>query len=74
MVEGLIDLLAEYGPVVGFTALVLIGAAREWWVWGPMYRREREEKEYWREQALSHLGLAEKGAEIAASKIVEAKK
>lgn len=50
---------------------ILVGAAREWWVWGYVYRREREEKEYWREKTLSLMGLAEKSADLAAKEIVE---
>lgn len=51
--------ILEAGPFAVLTVLVLIGAAREWWVWGYIYRRERQEKEFWRDKTLTHLGLSE---------------
>lgn len=53
-----------------FVIVILVGAVREWWVWGFMYRREVAEKEYWREKALSSLGLVERAATTAAAATV----
>lgn len=61
----------EAAPYVLFTVLVLVGAVREWWVWGSVFKREREEKIYWRDKALDALGLAEQSLDVAATEIVE---
>lgn len=66
----LLPLLAEFGPWVLVMAAVLGGAALEWWVWGTTYHREVREKEYWREKALTNLGLAESSVEAAADAVI----
>lgn len=62
----LFKILGDASPLIGpLAALILVGAVREWWVWGHHYRREVEEKEYWRDKALSLAGLAEQTVEVA---------
>lgn len=61
-----LQLLKDAGPLVGpLAVLILVGASREWWVWGHDHRREIAEKEYWREKALANLGIAEETVKVA---------
>lgn len=48
--------LIQLGPA----GLLIIGGVMEWYVWGPTYRREVQEKESWKEIALRSLNVAEK--------------
>lgn len=68
--ESLFNTLQEISPYVLFSALTLVGAVREWWVWGHVYRRERSEKEYWRAKALDHLGMAEEALQVAKDEMI----
>lgn len=48
--------LIQLGPA----GLLIVGGIMEWYVWGPTYRREVQEKESWKEIALRSLNIAEK--------------
>lgn len=68
----IIERFIDAGPITGVLSIViLIGAVREWWVWGFIFRREVKEKEYWREKALTNLGLAEESLDMAADSVAE---
>jgi hypothetical protein len=72
MVDNVLTYLNELGPsIIPITVLVLVGAVREWWVWGYVFRREVAEKEFWRDKALDHLGLAEVSLTAAEDVLVE---
>ncbi len=79
MWEFIFEAVQSSGPaLVLFAVAVLVGAALEIWVWGYVHRRELERvrrecdratqnAEFWREKALTALGLGEEISEIAAS-------
>jgi hypothetical protein len=72
MFDGILTFFGEAaGFLVPFAVVVLVGAAREWWVWGYVFRHERAEKEYWRDRALDNLGLAERSVDVAAGIVLE---
>jgi hypothetical protein len=60
MVKEWLEYFSGLGPeIILLAIIVLIGAVREWWVWGYVFRREAAEKEFWRGKALDMMGLAE---------------
>lgn len=70
--QGVLDWFAQLGPgVIPMTLLILYGAIREYWVWGYVFRRELKEKEYWRDMALSNLGLIERSVTTAEEAVLE---
>lgn len=70
-IEPFAEWLIDTGQgLILFAVLALVGAVREWWVWGNTYRRQVEETEYWRQLAVDQLGLSERAAAAAESVIL----
>lgn len=61
--------LADAGSITGLIA-ILWGGFRGWWIYGPQHERQlrdlKEDRDFWREQALRAGALAEKATEVAA--------
>lgn len=79
----LVQTLIDAGPVIAAIAIIiLVGAAFEIWVWGYIHRRElarvekqcqriNEDRLFWRDKALTALGLGEEISEVATSLVEE---
>jgi len=65
--------LVEIGPwIVPIAVIIIVGAARKWWVWGYIYDEMREDRDFWRTRALGSQGLVEESIEIAKVAVEEA--
>lgn len=58
----LIQTISDAGTL-GLMAVIIYGAAKEWWVWGWLYKELRQERNYWRDIALRATDLAAKVAD-----------
>lgn len=63
--------LADAG-VVTLLLLALVGGFRGWWVYGPAHERQvadlKEDRDWWRQQAIVNGALATKSVDVAAEK------
>lgn len=60
------------GPwIVPITVVILVGAARKWWVWGYIYDEMREDRDFWRSRALGGQVLVEESLEVAKQTVEE---
>lgn len=70
-IRELLSILNDAG-VLGLLVAVLVGGARQWWVWGWAYRdvlktveKLEGERDEWRDLALQGTSLAEKTVDLA---------
>ena len=52
--------LVQKGGITALVLMILIGGAKEWWVYGVTYRRLLRDRDEWRSIALSSTTMAEK--------------
>lgn len=57
--------IVDKGGVVALLILILLGGVRRWWVFGWVYREEKERSQEWRSLALSGTKIAEAIADQA---------
>lgn len=54
--------------VIGIGVLILVGGARQTWVWGWTHQELRQDRDFWRDTALRGLSTADKATTIAERK------
>lgn len=63
-IEQVIELFSQAGALAVLTVGV-VGFMREWWVPGAAHRRLRQEKEQWKQLALTGVNTAERAVGLA---------
>jgi hypothetical protein len=63
-IELFLDTVARLGAL-GFALIVIFAGARGVWVWGWLYRQERDEKEEWKRLALQGTDMADAATKVA---------
>ena len=57
--QQIITFLSDAG-VLGLLVIVIWGGAKQWWVWGWIWREMKADRDRWRDIALSATNLADK--------------
>ena len=55
--------LAGQGPVIALLLGFLFGFSKEYWVFGWTYKAIKEDRDYWRDQAVKQLETVDKAIE-----------
>lgn len=66
-VSAITKALSGDGKLAVIIALLVVGGLREWYVWGPTFRRERAEKEFYRAALLRSLRLTKEAIDVASN-------
>lgn len=61
-IKDLLDVL-ETGGLLGLLTLIIIGGAKEWWVYGRHYRDCLADRDEWKQMALAGTELADKAVQ-----------
>lgn len=59
----IVDYISKIG-VVALLALIIYGGVKQWWVFGWLYKQERQEKQEWKDIALRSQKVADHSTTI----------
>ena len=66
-IKAVLDVVETAG-LIGVLVLILVGGAREWWVYGRFYRAALEDRDEWKRMALTGTELADRAVQVASGR------
>lgn len=59
--------VVQQGGIITFALVVLVGGAKEWWVYGRHYRDALNDRDEWKRMALQGSELADRAVQVAST-------